>query len=154
MTSEIVWHYHHLVPKHANGCDNKNNLLKCNIAMHAFLHEQRYKDFGDEYDRIAFRGLKGMISKSELISATIAESNKRNKTGFKHSEKTKQAQSKKMKDRGVPSHKPWLLSPSILNQPQRINKVKQLTQDGKSVNEIVAITGIPQSTVYRLRKLV
>ena len=49
----IVWHKHHIVPKHAGGTDEPSNLLKCNIAMHAFMHEQRYKELGDEYDKIA-----------------------------------------------------------------------------------------------------
>ena len=49
----IVWHKHHIIPRHAGGTDEPSNLLKCNIAMHAFMHEQRYKELGDEYDNIA-----------------------------------------------------------------------------------------------------
>ena len=61
----MQWHKHHIVPKHAGGTDDPSNILKCNIAMHAFMHEQRYKETGDEYDKIAADGLKGLISKAE-----------------------------------------------------------------------------------------
>ncbi len=61
----ITWHKHHIVPRHAGGDDSRGNLLKCNVAMHAFMHEQRYRELGDEYDRIAAAALRGQISKTE-----------------------------------------------------------------------------------------
>ena len=36
----IKWHKHHLIPRHAGGSDDPSNLLKCNVAMPAFLHQQ------------------------------------------------------------------------------------------------------------------
>ena len=73
----IVWHKHHIVPKHAGGTDEPSNLLKCNIAMHAFMHEQRYKETGDEYDEIAARTLRGQIGKSEAATLARIEGQKR-----------------------------------------------------------------------------
>ena len=58
-------HVHHIKPKHAGGTDDPSNLLKCNIAMHAFLHELRYKETGDILDKIAAAALRGQIGKEE-----------------------------------------------------------------------------------------
>ena len=73
----IVWHKHHIVPKHAGGTDEPSNLLKCNIAMHTFMHEQRYKELGDEYDKIAAQTLRGQIGKSEAANLARSEGHKR-----------------------------------------------------------------------------
>ena len=54
----ITWHKHHIVPKHAGGTDDPSNLLKCNIAMHAFMHEQLYKTHGRWQDKFASDMLK------------------------------------------------------------------------------------------------
>ena len=70
----IVWHRHHITPKHAGGTDDTSNILKCNVAMHAFMHEQRYRDVGDEYDRLAAAGLRGYMSEQELHIAKARES--------------------------------------------------------------------------------
>ena len=77
MTSDIIWHRHHIVPKHAGGDDSPSNILKCNIAMHAFMHEQRYREFGDKYDKLAADGLRGIIPRQELIRQINSESSKR-----------------------------------------------------------------------------
>ena len=54
----ITWHKHHIIPKHAGGTDDPSNLLKCNVAMHAFMHEQRYREVGDLEDKLAARLLR------------------------------------------------------------------------------------------------
>ena len=91
----IQWHKHHIIPRHAGGTDDKSNLLKCNVAMHAFMHEQRYKETGDEYDRLAYLGLKGLISKSELIRKLNQEQASRTHKGKpkskEHNEKVSKA---------------------------------------------------------------
>ena len=75
----ITWHRHHIVPRHAGGSDDPSNLLKCNIAMHAFMHEQRYREIGDEYDRIAAATLRGQIPHAEASKLALIESNKKRK---------------------------------------------------------------------------
>ena len=54
----ITWHKHHIVPRHAGGSDDPSNLLKCNPAMHAFMHEQRYRETGDLNDKLAAKLLR------------------------------------------------------------------------------------------------
>ena len=73
----IVWHKHHIVPKHAGGTDEPSNLLKCNIAMHSFMHEQRYRETGDVYDKIAAAALKGQIPHAEASKQARIEAAKR-----------------------------------------------------------------------------
>src|SRR5882672_3641697 len=63
----IIWHRHHIKPKHMGGTDEPSNILKCNVAMHAFLHKLLYDKYGYEEDRIAWLGLTGQASKIEMI---------------------------------------------------------------------------------------
>ena len=63
----ITWHRHHIIPKHAGGTDDPDNILKCNVAMHAFLHEQLYKEHCREEDRLAYRGLRGIHSRQDHL---------------------------------------------------------------------------------------
>ena len=37
MTGNIVWHLHHIIPKHMGGTDEPENLIRLNVACHAFL---------------------------------------------------------------------------------------------------------------------
>lgn len=73
----IKWHKHHLIPQHAGGSDDPSNLLKCNVAMHAFLHQQRYKETGDEFDRIAWLGLASAVGKDEIHHLIQQENGRR-----------------------------------------------------------------------------
>ena len=36
----IEWHYHHYLPKHEGGTDDRSNLIRVNKKMHIFLHWQ------------------------------------------------------------------------------------------------------------------
>lgn len=73
----IIWHYHHIVPKHIGGDDSSENLLKCNVAMHYFLHKQLYERFGRWQDYIAYKGLKGEIGNDELKKISLSQGGKR-----------------------------------------------------------------------------
>ena len=88
----IIWHEHHIVPRHAGGTNDPSNLLKCNIAMHAFMHEQRYIDLGDKYDKLAAATLRGQVSKQEGIRLAMQESGRRSSQlniGKKYSDERK-----------------------------------------------------------------
>jgi hypothetical protein len=67
----IYWHQHHIIPRHMGGTDDRNNLLKCNAACHAFLHKLLWEEHGNQYDRIAWQCLSGQITNEEAnIMAT------------------------------------------------------------------------------------
>ena len=56
---KIHYHLHHVVPKHAGGTDDPDNLVRVNKAMHSFMHRLRYKETGDYYDCCAANLLSG-----------------------------------------------------------------------------------------------
>ena len=97
---KIFFHKHHLIPKHAGGTDDPSNLIKVNVALHAFLHKMLFEEYGRWQDRIAHETLSGQISNQEAIRQAqslgqkgkpkpasvrqaVSESNKR-RTGENH----------------------------------------------------------------------
>lgn len=68
-----IYHVHHVVPKHMGGTDDPSNLVKLTIEEHAKAHKKLWEEHGDEYDRIAWLGLAGMIDKQEAIRLTQIE---------------------------------------------------------------------------------
>jgi hypothetical protein len=63
----IVWHHHHIVPRHMGGTDDPSNILKCNVAMHAFLHKCLWEEHGLIEDKLAWHGLAGLIDKQQIV---------------------------------------------------------------------------------------
>ncbi len=59
---KIVWHKHHIKPKYMGGSDESSNLVKCNIAMHAFFHRDLYEQYGNWEDKSAYEALSGQIT--------------------------------------------------------------------------------------------
>ena len=74
-------HKHHIIPRHMGGTDDPSNILKCNIAMHAFLHKQLWEEWGCYQDKVAWHMLSGQINSAEatrqIQSKTASETNKR-----------------------------------------------------------------------------
>jgi hypothetical protein len=82
----IVWHRHHLKPKHAGGTNDKSNIVRVNVAMHAFLHLQLFKQYGRWQDELAWKSLSGLIPSAEVAS----ECNRMRMTGRYVSPETRQ----------------------------------------------------------------
>lgn len=88
---EIIWHEHHIVPRHRGGTDDKSNLVRVNIPMHAMLHKILWEEHGDEYDRISWLALSGQITNAEanIMATKIANTGKtpwnKGKTGVQQS---------------------------------------------------------------------
>lgn len=108
----IIYHIHHIIPKHMGGTDDPSNLIKLTIQEHAEAHKILYDKYGKWQDEIAWKALSGQISNSKAIKLSqklrdtsymqsesyknkISIANKgkiphnKNKTGHKHSEETK-----------------------------------------------------------------
>lgn len=75
---KIHYHEHHLVPTHAGGTDDPSNLVKVNVAMHAFLHRLRYLEIGDKWDKIAYEALEGQITHAEATAQAREEFRRQN----------------------------------------------------------------------------
>jgi hypothetical protein len=83
--STIIYHKHHLIPKYIGGTNDASNILRCNLALHAFLHKLLFEENGHWQDELAWKGLAGMIGKDEIIQRIKTETWK----GKKHSSQTK-----------------------------------------------------------------
>lgn len=59
-------HKHHIIPKYMGGLDNKENLVEVTITQHAMFHYCNYQLWGNEEDRLAWRGLSGQITPDEV----------------------------------------------------------------------------------------
>ena len=56
-----IYHYHHIIPRHMGGSDDTSNLIKLTVEEHALAHKKLWEEHGNEYDRIAWRCLSGII---------------------------------------------------------------------------------------------
>lgn len=72
MSSNTIYHFHHIVPRHAGGTDDPSNLVKLNIEEHAEAHRKLYKEYGRIQDKLAWQGLSGMIGKEQIISELMS----------------------------------------------------------------------------------
>ena len=73
-----IYHIHHIVPKHMGGTNDPFNLIKLTVEEHALAHKKLWEEHGMTEDYLAWKGLSGQISSSEVVRlALIAASHKR-----------------------------------------------------------------------------
>jgi hypothetical protein len=75
MSSKPIYHKHHILPKHMGGTDDPSNLIRLTIEEHAAAHRKLYEEHGMIQDKLAWKGLSGMIEKQELIRILMSSSN-------------------------------------------------------------------------------
>ena len=100
----IKWHYHHIIPRHLGGTDDRSNLLKCNTALHAFLHKLLWEEKNNKYDYIAWKCLSGQISNEEanILATKVANTGR---TPWNKGKKGVQKSTRKGKPRSVEEKK-------------------------------------------------
>ena len=81
-----VYHNHHIIPRHAGGTDDPSNLVKLTIEEHAEAHRKLFETYGRKEDYIAWKGLSGQWTKTEIWGHA--------RQGVPHTEESKQ----KMRD--------------------------------------------------------
>jgi len=74
--SGITFHKHRIVPGHMGGTYDAHNVVRVNVAMHAFLHMVLWEEHGRWQDRIAWQVLSGMIGKEQGRIQAVGESSK------------------------------------------------------------------------------
>lgn len=87
-----TYHKHHIIPRHAGGTDDPENIVELTITKHAEAHRLLWEKYGHPYDYTAWRGLAKMISKEDAIKEVQQISGKLSglaSKGRKHSEETK-----------------------------------------------------------------
>jgi hypothetical protein len=62
-------HKHHIIPRHAGGTDDPSNIIELSVVEHVEAHKVLYEKYGKWQDKLAYKGLSGMIGKEEIISA-------------------------------------------------------------------------------------
>ena len=90
--SKTIYQSHHIIPKHAGGTDDPENLVRLTTAEHAKAHRLLYEKYGRKEDELAWKGLAGMIGKEEMIHAINVMNGKRHK-GRKLTPETKEKMS-------------------------------------------------------------
>ena len=60
-------HKHHIIPRYMGGTDEPTNLVEVTVTQHAMFHYCNYQLWGNEEDRLAWRGLSGIIPKQEVM---------------------------------------------------------------------------------------
>lgn len=66
-----IYHWHHIVPRHAGGTEDPGNLVRVTVEQHAELHLARYLEYGEEGDWLAWQGLAKLATKEEIVSQLL-----------------------------------------------------------------------------------
>jgi hypothetical protein len=61
----IIYHIHHVIPKHMGGNNEESNLIKLTVEEHANAHKELWEKYGHWQDKIAWKALSGQISMDE-----------------------------------------------------------------------------------------
>lgn len=62
----MIYHKHHIIPKHMGGTDDPSNLVKLTVEEHALAHKQLWEKHGKNEDYLAYRCLSSQISNQEF----------------------------------------------------------------------------------------
>lgn len=81
----MITHKHHIIPKHAGGTDELDNLIELTVAEHAEAHRMLYEQYGRWQDRVAWLSLSGIMNNEERIYEIVSNANKGNPSGYSHS---------------------------------------------------------------------
>jgi hypothetical protein len=84
--------WHHVIPRHEwrkrfgnlNGFNRLDNLVELTTEQHAQVHELLFELNGNQFDKIAFRAIRGMIGKEEANKQASSVANKGNKYNIGH----------------------------------------------------------------------
>jgi len=60
-------HKHHIIPRHAGGTDDPENIIELTLEEHAEAHRKLYEKHGRWQDKCAYLALSGQIGKEEII---------------------------------------------------------------------------------------
>lgn len=59
-------HKHHIIPKHAGGTDDPENIIELTVEEHAEAHRILFEKYDRWQDYIAWKALSGLIDKEEI----------------------------------------------------------------------------------------
>lgn len=88
--SKVMYHWHHIIPRHAGGTDEPSNLIRLTVEEHAEAHRLLWEQHGRVQDKLAWLMLSGKTSESETLFLEIYRENGKKSKGRKHTEETKE----------------------------------------------------------------
>lgn len=59
-------HKHHIIPRHAGGTDDPENIIELSVKEHADAHRILFEEHGRWQDKLAWEALSGLIGKEEI----------------------------------------------------------------------------------------
>ena len=65
--STVIYHNHHIIPKHAGGTNAPDNIARLTVEEHSEAHRLLYEKYGRWQDKIAWLAIAGHIGKEEII---------------------------------------------------------------------------------------
>ena len=65
--SKIIYHNHHIIPRHAGGTDDPSNLIRLTIPDHAEAHRVLWEQHGRWQDKNAWKLLQSLMGDGELF---------------------------------------------------------------------------------------
>ena len=71
--SAITYHKHHIIPKHAGGTDDPDNIIRLTIPEHADAHRLLYEQYGRLGDKMAWLMLSGKTEEGELARQELCQ---------------------------------------------------------------------------------
>jgi hypothetical protein len=75
MSAMIIYHKHHIIPRHIGGTDEPSNLIKLTVEEHAEAHRVLYENHGRWQDYVAWQTLCGQITHKEAIKLSQSLAN-------------------------------------------------------------------------------
>ena len=71
--SNIYYHKHHIIPKHAGGTDDPSNIIKLTIEDHAEAHKILWEQHGRWQDKLAWETLSGRVTREEATRIAVSK---------------------------------------------------------------------------------
>lgn len=75
--SKIIYHIHHIIPRHAGGSDEPSNLIRLTIEQHAEAHRLLWEQYGRLEDKFAWLGLAGLTDEAAIVGQKLANKAKK-----------------------------------------------------------------------------
>lgn len=68
----MTLHKHHIIPKHAGGTDDENNLITLTVEEHAMAHKKLFEQYGRKQDHIAWLALSKQITSDQARRLAVS----------------------------------------------------------------------------------
>lgn len=69
----MMYHRHHVVPKHMGGSNDPDNIVLVTVEEHALAHKRLYEEHGHWQDYIAWKSLSGQMTMEEASRYAIRQ---------------------------------------------------------------------------------